>query len=227
LPWVLIDTAWANCSGLIQQAAEWLFGLNASPAGILLTHDHPDHAGSALNLARRWGCPAYVHPNELALATASELSTVEQYANPLDRWLILPSLRAMGRQRAEAMLAKSSLADVAWAFDPEAPPSDLPDWACIPTPGHSPGHVAFFRENDRVLTTGDALLTLDLESTVRILHWRLGVARPLLPGGDAAGSFQPGLQVQWDTRLVSPATRLIMFSGYRGDCARSRGMMRS
>src|SRR5258708_5498029 len=65
--WVLIDTASAKCDLLIQEAAESLFGANTPPTAILLTHDHPDHAGSTLPLARRWGCVAYLHPDELEL----------------------------------------------------------------------------------------------------------------------------------------------------------------
>ena len=32
------------------------------------------------------------------------------------------------------------------------------------TPGHTPGHIALFRRGDRVLITGDALLTMDVNS---------------------------------------------------------------
>jgi len=65
---VLIDAASANCGRLIRKTAESLLGANARPASILLTHTHPDHAGSALELARMWSCPVYVHPDELPLA---------------------------------------------------------------------------------------------------------------------------------------------------------------
>ena len=71
--WALIDAASANCGQLIRKTAESLFGANTRPASILLTHSHPDHAGSALELARIWGCPAYVHPEELPLAAAADL----------------------------------------------------------------------------------------------------------------------------------------------------------
>ena len=50
--WVLIDTAWPNRAPLIKEAAESVFGTNAHPAAILLTHIHLDHEGSALELAR-------------------------------------------------------------------------------------------------------------------------------------------------------------------------------
>lgn len=138
--WVLIDTASANCGREIKEATESLFGANTRPVAILLTHSHPDHAGSALELARRWGCPVYVHPDELPLVTA-DFSTFKEYSNPLDRWVILPLMRVMPARRRESMLSESSFKDVARAFDPGAGVPGLPDWECVPTPGH----VAFFR----------------------------------------------------------------------------------
>jgi len=171
--WVLIDVASANCGRLIRKAAESLFGTNTRPASILLTHNHPDHAGSALELARVWCCPVYMHPDELPLAVIRELSTIEKYANPMDRWIILPILRLMPRRRVDALLSKDSLKEVAQAFDPGATVPGLPDWDCIPTPGHSPGHIAFFRTGDRVLITGDALATVDLNSLRGFLLWAL------------------------------------------------------
>ena len=180
--WVLIDAASANCGRLIRKTAESLFGANTWPASILLTHDHPDHAGSALELARMWGCPVYVHPDELPLAAIGDLSTIEKYANPLDRWIILPLLHLMPRRRVESMLSKASLKEVAQAFDPKATVPGLPDWGCIHTPGHTPGHVAFFRTSDRVLITGDALLTVDLNSFWGFLLWALRQNRQRVSG---------------------------------------------
>ena len=49
--WVLVDTAWRGRAGLIKSAAETLFGAGARPRAIVLTHVHPDHAGSASELA--------------------------------------------------------------------------------------------------------------------------------------------------------------------------------
>ena len=40
----------------------------------------------------------------------------------------------------------------------------LPDWEWIYTPGHSPGHVSFFREKDLTLIVGDAFVTVKQES---------------------------------------------------------------
>jgi glyoxylase-like metal-dependent hydrolase (beta-lactamase superfamily II) len=143
------------------------------PASILLTHDHPDHAGSALELARMWDCPVYVHPDELPLVDIKDLATIEKYANPLDRWIVLPLLRVMPRRRVEATLSSASIKDAVQAFDPSAAVPSLPDWECIPTPGHTPGHVAFFRTNGRVLITGDAIVTVNLNSLWGFLLWSL------------------------------------------------------
>jgi glyoxylase-like metal-dependent hydrolase (beta-lactamase superfamily II) len=178
--WTLIDTAWAHCARPIHRAAESVFGANARPAAILLTHDHPDHAGSARDLAHQWDCPVYVHPDELALATARDVAAVEPYASPLDRRIILPLLRALGPRRSAAIVAGSNLEGVAQAFDPGDPVPGLPEWICVPTPGHSPGHVAYFRESDRVLITGDAVLTVDLNSPLEVLALSLGRNRPRL-----------------------------------------------
>jgi glyoxylase-like metal-dependent hydrolase (beta-lactamase superfamily II) len=182
LSWVLIDAASVNCGRLIRKTAESLFGVNTRPASILLTHDHPDHAGSVLELVRIWECPVYVHPDELPLTTARDLSTLNEYANPLDRWIILPLLRAMPRRRVESILTRASLKGIVRAFDPNAAVPDLPDWECIPSPGHTPGHVAFFRTSDRVLITGDAVVTVDLNSFWGFLLWSLRLNKQRVSG---------------------------------------------
>ena len=182
--WVLIDTGSPKCDREIREAAESLFGANTRPTEILLTHDHPDHAGSTPELSRRWGCLVYVHPDELALVTAdfsTFFSVVKGYAGPLDTWVILPLMRLMPR-RHEAMLSASSFKDVARTFDPDTGVPGLPDWECIHTPGQTPGHVSFFRPSDRVLITGDAVVTVHLNSVWSFLRWGVGRYKQRLSG---------------------------------------------
>jgi glyoxylase-like metal-dependent hydrolase (beta-lactamase superfamily II) len=76
------------------------------------------------------------------------------------------------------MIARASLAEVVRPFEPEAGVRGLPDWTCIPTPGHTPGHVSFFRPADRVAITGDALVTMRLNSAAGLLFGRPGLSGP-------------------------------------------------
>lgn len=180
--WVLVDAGWAwgDCGRTIRRAAEALFGPGARPVAILLTHLHPDHDGAALELAQAWGCPVYLHADELPLARAvasRDFASIERWGNGLDRDIIVPLLRALSSRRAEAPRMRPSLADVARVLDPAVVPS-LPDWAWVPTPGHAPGHVAFFRARDRVLLAGDAVLTVDASSVGGWLAWARGTRPP-------------------------------------------------
>lgn len=175
--WALIDAGWEKDGPAIMRAAETTFGAGARPAAILLTHVHPDHDGSALELARAWDCPVYVHPDELPQA-CGDFAAISAAAGPLDTWLILPLMRALGRRRRAAILERSSLESVARSYDPSGYVPGLPGWTCVPTPGHTPGHVSFLRLTDRVLVTGDALVTLQVNSVSGLLAAREGLSGP-------------------------------------------------
>ena len=70
------------------------------------------------------------------------------------------------------------LASIVHAFDPDDGVPGLPDWECIATPGHSPGHASFFRPTDRVLMSGDAVLTVNLNSPAEPSRHRQQVSGP-------------------------------------------------
>jgi glyoxylase-like metal-dependent hydrolase (beta-lactamase superfamily II) len=122
-------------------------------------------------------CPVYLHPEELPVAQG-EFAAMVASAGPLDRWVVLPLLRVMGTRRREAVLGRSSLGAVARAFEPGSGVPGLPGWECIPTPGHTPGHVSYFRPGDRVLISGDALVTVRINSVTGLLMRRPGVSGP-------------------------------------------------
>ena len=42
--------------------------------------------------------------------------------------------------------------------------AEMPGWTLLHTPGHTPGHVSFFRKSDRTLLVGDAFCTTKPES---------------------------------------------------------------
>jgi glyoxylase-like metal-dependent hydrolase (beta-lactamase superfamily II) len=136
------------------------------------------------------------------LAVSRRLATVARYANPLDRWIILPLLRLFPRQRIEAMMERESLQEVARLFEPEAAPPGLPEWTSITTPGHSPGHTVFLRRNDRVLISGDALLTVDAGSLRGVLSWVLRPNKPRV--------CEPPWYTNWDrNQMMASASAVV------------------
>ena len=163
-PWILVDTGTAGHAPQIRYAAESLYGSGARPEAILLTHGHMDHAGSALDLAKLWNTSIYAHPLELPYLTGRSNypprdPTVGGLLALMGRFVNIPSIIS-----ADAY-AHWSLASV----------PGLTGWEWHHTPGHSPGHVVFFRRKDGTLLAGDALTTTNLDSFAALLQiQRLG-----------------------------------------------------
>jgi glyoxylase-like metal-dependent hydrolase (beta-lactamase superfamily II) len=157
--WTLIDTAWPKSGPAIRAAAEGLFGADARPAAIMLTHAHPDHVGSAAELARAWGLPIHLHGDDLPLITRAGRAR-QDLMDPAGRYA--QALMRLLPRRTRERMTSSGLEGAARAFSAEGSVPSLSDWECVPTPGHSAGHVVFFRRSDRVLIAGDAVLTVPL-----------------------------------------------------------------
>lgn len=196
--WVLVDASVEKRAQDIRDAAAALFGPGVAPEGILITHVHPDHTGGAPALAREWDCPVWVPRGEMALSTAKDLETIRGFANPLDRWMILPIMRMMGRKRVAAILAKQSLEAFAQPIDAGDEVPGLLGWKAILSPGHSPGHLVYFRESDRVLISGDAVLTVDAGSLRAILAWLFKRRKPRIS--------RPARYTNWDHRQATATT---------------------
>jgi NADPH:quinone reductase-like Zn-dependent oxidoreductase len=62
----------------------------------------------------------------------------------------------------------------------------LPDWTTVPVPGHTVDSVALFRPVDRVLLTGDAVLTVDVGAP-----WRNLSSAPQLAGPPWVSTWDP------------------------------------
>jgi glyoxylase-like metal-dependent hydrolase (beta-lactamase superfamily II) len=156
--WVLVDTMWQGRAELIKSAAETLFGAGARPRAIVLTHVHPDHAGSASELAHMWDVSVYVHADELPLPPSGRI--IGALARRERNWMFPPGQHGLS------------------PIDPNEGVPGLPDWQVISTPGHTPGHLALFREVDRALISGDAILTVNLNSLGDALSLRHTLAGP-------------------------------------------------
>ena len=169
---MLIDAGWARDGPRIEQAIRPVLG-GVQPTAVLLTHCHPDHSGAAGELARRWGCPVWMHPKELPIATG-DFAAMQAWAGPLDRWVILPTMSVIGRRRRETVLARGSPGDVARTFPPGATFPPFPAGSASRRRATPPGHVSYLRRSDRVLVSGDALCTLRIDSVRGLLLQRRG-----------------------------------------------------
>ena len=175
--WMLVDAGWAQDAARIRSAVRSVLGSGTVPSAILLTHVHPDHAGAARELAAAWACPILVHPAEIPIASG-DFAAMTRYAGPMDRWLILPLMRAIGRRRREAILEAGSLAETVRPHGPDGSIPGTDGWHWVHTPGHTPGHVAYVRAQDRVVISGDALLTLRVNAVTGLLRGSQGLSAP-------------------------------------------------
>lgn len=158
--WVLIDAGIPRSATAIRQAAEERFGPDARPSAIVLTHAHFDHVGALKHLADYWQVPIYAHRLEHVF-----LNGTESYPEPD------PSVGGGLMARASGIFPRKPVNVSRWLRplpeDGELP--FMPGWRCIPTPGHTPGHVSFWREADRTLIAGDAFITTRQESAYVVL----------------------------------------------------------
>ncbi len=165
--WVLIDTGTPGYEDKIAAAARRRFGRDSRPEAILLTHGHFDHAGSAKALADMWDVPVLAHRLELPFVDGRS-----EYPPPD------PTVGGFMAQTIRFIPIKKI--ELGRRVD-EMPSRRLPGmkgWEPIQTPGHTPGHVSFFRPEDRTLIAGDAFTTMDQESLIETLSRKQQVCRP-------------------------------------------------
>jgi len=153
--WVLIDAGLPGFAGAIKHAASERFGEESRPAAILMTHGHFDHVGSLETLADDWDAPIYAH-----LLEQPYLDGRSAYPPPD------PTVGG-GLMALTSPLFPPSPVNVSRRLRLLPDDHSVPHinaWRWIHTPGHTPGHVSFWREGDRSLIVGDAFVTTRQES---------------------------------------------------------------
>jgi len=105
-----------------------------------LTHAHPDHQGSSHAVCEQLGIPLWCGQGDVPA-----METPGAIVNPkAPRWL----------NRVQARFWTGPPHPVARALGEG---DEVAGFTVLETPGHSPGHVSYWRESDRVLIVGDVL----------------------------------------------------------------------
>lgn len=124
---------------------------------IWLTHSHFDHCGGVAELQEATGARLLAHPDE-ALFRQNVLTSIERWNLPLEGYRNCP-------EPHEAIIGGERLVWGAYTF------------VVLPTPGHSPGHLAFYCASERFVLSGDAL-------------FQGSIGRTDLPGGNHSELIQ-------------------------------------
>jgi glyoxylase-like metal-dependent hydrolase (beta-lactamase superfamily II) len=192
--WTLVDAGVPFSATVIRSWAERHF--DGPPVAIVLTHGHFDHVSGAADLANHWDVPVYAHALE-----APYLSGEKEYPPPkAGTGGGLMSVLSPMYPRGPVNLGKRLR-----QFSSDTELNEMPEWQLIHSPGHTPGHVSFFRASDLTMIVGDAFCTTKPES-----FFDAAIAQPPeLHGPPAYFTSDPVQAAQSIPRLAAFAPRVL------------------
>ncbi|MEA2315074.1 MAG: hydroxyacylglutathione hydrolase [Solirubrobacteraceae bacterium] len=118
-----------------------------------LTHAHPDHQGSSHAICERLGIPLWCGQGDVpAMETPGGVASAmaPSWATFVQRHFWVGPAHPVSRALVEG--------------------DEVAGFTVLETPGHSPGHVVYWRESDRVLIAGDVLNNMNLLTGIPGLH---------------------------------------------------------
>ena len=131
--------------------------------GLWLTHGHFDQVGSLQSLLEHWDVRVYAHALEMPYLTGRS-----KYPPP-DPMVGGGSMAWLSPLYPRGPI---DLGNRVRPLDADGRIAGLAGWRWIHTPGHTAGHISFFRDDDRVLIAGDAFVTTKQESVASVLQQR-------------------------------------------------------
>ncbi|HEX2071022.1 MAG TPA: MBL fold metallo-hydrolase [Thermoleophilaceae bacterium] len=148
---------------------------------VILSHSHVDHRGAANEL----GAPVYCHPDEVADAEGDAGRSYTDYG------------------RIESKLVREALPRLhaAWDGGPVeiagtvAEGESVAGFRVIDIPGHAPGQIALFRDEDRLALAADVVFTFDVAT------------------GRPARARVPHPFSNWDTEIARKSIRRLIALG--------------
>lgn len=145
----LIDAGIRSSSGIILQAIK-----NKTITKHALTHAHADHQGSSKIICETLNIPLWC--SELEKPAAENGNVIFEYQNPNHIISKFQEKFWAGKGHPVSQTLKEG--------------DNIAGFTVIETPGHSSGHLSFFREKDGVLIVGDVLTNMNLLTTIVGLH---------------------------------------------------------
>ncbi|MDE3838168.1 MBL fold metallo-hydrolase [Bacillus methanolicus] len=167
--WVLIDAGMPESANRILEAVKERFGENSRPKAIVLTHGHFDHVGSLVDLVEKWDVPVYAHEAEIPYLTG-KLSYPEPDGS-VEGGLVAKMSPLFPNEPI-------NLGNCVEAIPSNGSIPNMHGWRWIHTPGHSPGHISLFRDEDRSLIAGDAFVTVKQESLYKVVTQKQEISGP-------------------------------------------------
>jgi hydroxyacylglutathione hydrolase len=126
-----------------------------------LTHAHADHQGASHEVCEALGIPYWVPERDADAAEDPELIRERQSNHPVQKlflFLYMGPGHPVDRKLREG--------------------DEIAGFTVLDVPGHSAGHVAFWRESDRVLILGDVLTNIHQMTGLPGLHEPLPFLTP-------------------------------------------------
>ena len=166
---VLIDAGMPKADDEIIESIDKRYGKGSKPKAIILTHGHFDHVGALEALLDKWDVPVYAHELEIPYLTGQKDYPEPDYK--ADGGLVPEIARFFPNHGID-------IRDKVHPLPVDGSVPEMPDWKWIHTPGHTPGHISLYREDDGFLIAGDAFVGVKQESLYKVLTQKQEISGP-------------------------------------------------